>query len=735
MSFLAPLFFAGLAALAIPVLIHLIHRERKEVIEFPSLMFLQRIPYRSVRRQKLRHILLLALRCFALAIVVLAFARPFFSRSSVATPAGVGAREVVVLVDRSYSLGYGDRWTRAVAAARNAIPTLGGADRATVISFDNQATALTAPSRDRGVLDASITSLKPGSEGTRYGPPFKLASQILAGSNLPRKEVVLVSDFQRIAWSTRDEVSLPAGTTVNMVDIAGDTAPADLAVADVAVERNDATGRDRAIVAARLTNTGKSPAENVNVTLELNGRSVDSRRVTVPASGATQVRFGAIAIPSGTTAGVVALASSNVTKANQLAANDKHFFTVSPDASVSVLVLEPPRPRQNQSLYFARALAIGDRPSFKVDVKPASAFIPADLDGRALVVFDEAAPPSTAAANQRLRDFVASGGGLLVVTGDQLPSGAWGGSWNDVLPGVIGSLVDRTGEAGGTLAWVEYDNPVFDLFNAPRSGDFATARFLRYRRLAVRADSGRGQGDTLTTRAGVSSGQPGGPADTSRSRIGAPHVLARFDDGGVALAERTLGRGRVMLWASTLDNYWNDLPLQPVFLPYVHQLAKYAARYSDAKLWYTAGDVLDLSRHGELTGTACVQRSACRGVIVEAPSGTRSHLATVGEGLIPLHEQGFYEIRPEGAPAGTGRRVAVNLDLTEASTARIDPQELRLAVLAGGAAGRNVAGAATTTTREDEERKQTIWWYLLAMAGVLLAVETVLSNRLSRPAT
>ena len=189
-----------------------------------------------------------------------------------------------------------------------------------------------------------------------------------------------------------------------------------------------------------------------------------------------------------------------------------------------------------------------------------------------------------------------------------------------------------------------------------------------------------------------------------------------------------------MLWASTLDNYWNDLPLQPVFLPYVHQLAKYAARYSDARLWYTAGEVLDLSRHSELTGTACVQRSACRGVIVEAPSGARSHLATVGEGLIPLHEQGFYEVRPEGAPAGTGRRVAVNLDLTEASTARIDPQELRLAVLAGGAAGRNAAGAATTTTREDEERKQTIWWYLLAMAGVLLAVETVLSNRLSRPA-
>ena len=68
MTFLTPLFLIGLAGLAVPVLLHLIQRERKQVVQFPSLMFLHKIPYKSVRRQKIRHLLLLILRCLALAL-------------------------------------------------------------------------------------------------------------------------------------------------------------------------------------------------------------------------------------------------------------------------------------------------------------------------------------------------------------------------------------------------------------------------------------------------------------------------------------------------------------------------------------------------------------------------------------------------------------------------------------------------------------------------------------------
>ena len=139
MAFLTPLFLAALAGLAIPVLLHLIQKERKNVVHFPSLMFLRRIPYQSVQRRRIRHWFLLLMRLAALALIVLAFARPFFRRQDLGAAAASGAREVVILLDRSYSMGYGDRWQRAMSAARDAVTGLRGQDRGSIVLFGSGA--------------------------------------------------------------------------------------------------------------------------------------------------------------------------------------------------------------------------------------------------------------------------------------------------------------------------------------------------------------------------------------------------------------------------------------------------------------------------------------------------------------------------------------------------------------------------------------------------------------------
>src|SRR5215203_4225638 len=184
MSFLTPLFLLGLGAVAVPVIIHLIQKERKNVVAFPSLMFLRRIPYESVNRRKIRNWPLLLLRLAALALIVLAFARPFLRTDTLSAAAAGGAREVVILLDRSYSLGYGDRWSKAVTATRGTIDGFSPDDRGTLILFDSGAEVALRSTTDKGRLQAALAASQPGASATKYGPALKLAGSILSESAL-----------------------------------------------------------------------------------------------------------------------------------------------------------------------------------------------------------------------------------------------------------------------------------------------------------------------------------------------------------------------------------------------------------------------------------------------------------------------------------------------------------------------------------------------------------------------
>src|SRR4051812_24155284 len=236
MAFLAPLFFAALLTLAVPVIIHLTQREKKQVVEFPSLMFLQRIPYQSVRRRRIRDWPLLAMRLAAIALIVLAFARPFMRKPTVALASSMGPREVVVLLDHSYSMAYGDRWDRARAAARRTVQSLGTADHATLIVFGTGAELQVRATADLGRVLAAIDASTLSAEATRYAPGLKLAQRVLAESHLPNREVVMISDFQRNGWVRDDSLRLPAGTIFTPVAIT-DPQPANVAVSSVMPQR------------------------------------------------------------------------------------------------------------------------------------------------------------------------------------------------------------------------------------------------------------------------------------------------------------------------------------------------------------------------------------------------------------------------------------------------------------------------------------------------------------------
>ena len=410
LTFIAPLFLAGLIGLAIPVIVHLVHKEKPEGIPFPSLMFLQQIPVKSKRRQRIRHWLLFALRSLALILLAVAFARPFLAGLSVSTTTLEGGREIVVLLDRSLSMTYQDRWPRALTQVGTVIDGVGAEDRVSIVAFDEQAEVLNQPTGDAAVLRSALGRAELSAGRTRYATAFKLAESIFDGSDLPRREVVVVSDFQKTGWDPDDVQRLPVGAEIRVVDLsAGDAA--NVTVASVTVRREPRGEREVFHASARVFNGGSSVVTDLPVTLDLNGQQLHREVLTVPAHDAATVHFESALVPDGVGRGVIRVAT------DQLPADDAFNFTVSAGADVSVLVLEGPGARGNQSLYMARALSVGESPTVSVVSKPFRRVTATDISVSDVVVLNEVPYPSGQVATL-LATHVRDGGGLLVALGD-----------------------------------------------------------------------------------------------------------------------------------------------------------------------------------------------------------------------------------------------------------------------------------------------------------------------------
>ena len=693
MAFLAPLFFAALLTFAIPILIHLTQRERKQVVEFPSLMFLEKIPYQSVRRRRIRDWPLLAMRLAAILLIVLAFARPFFDRPIVALANVSGPREVVILLDRSYSMGYGDRWTRAQAEARQVVQGLTSTDHATLVLFGTSAQAEVRATAELSRVTAAIDAAKVSAEATRYAPALKLAQRVLAESTLQSREVVMISDFQRSGWVRDENLRLPEGTTFRTVPIADAQTP-NLTVSNVLPQRSTFSGQERITVAANVINRGQSAVNNVRVTLELDGRAVEAQTVSVQPGAPAAISFQPFTLGRAYTRGTVRIGDDALKQDNTF------HFVVSPAQRLSVLLVEPSRASREASLYLQKALSIGGAPAFQVDMRDGESVGSTDLDRHRVVILNDVAALSSGA---ELKAFVSKGGGLLVVLGERAN---WGTDSNDLLPGLPGNVVDRTGR-GGALAELDFSHPVLELFKAPRSGNLTTARFFRYRAITMKPEpAGDKEGEQAPSR----------------------RVISRFDDGAVAMAERRIGSGNVLLWASTLDNYWNDLALKPVYLPFVHEIIRHLATYEQPANFFTIGNVVDpahllrASGLGLQTGT---------GAMILTPTGQRIEQSGTPT-PVQLEQPGFYEVHGRSNQAGTVS-IAANLDTAESDLSVLDTQELT-AALSGRPGTVNPASAdAATLTPEDQERRQNFWWYLLMAGIVLLGAETAISNRMKGP--
>jgi len=669
LAFLVPAFLFGLIAIGVPIVVHLRQREQREPVRFPSLMFLARIVHRTTERRRIANWKLLLLRALAVAALVLAFTRPFLEREPDRLLA-TRRRALVLVVDRSMSMGYQGVWARALDSARAAVAGLEPGERAGLIAVDDSAEVLVPLTADRTLLSAALDRFQPRVAGSRLASGLGAGSEMAADSRGEAAELVLISDLQRGALEGLETADVRGGVSVRIVSV-GAQDPVNARVTSVAIDRA-VSGRQASLrVAANVAMKGGGTApRSSRARLVVNGRELATAAMSLTPNDITQVAFPAVLVPDAAATAAVRL------EADALPADDEFRFVIGEPAGVPVLLVATPSASGGELLYLERALEISRSPRFQVRVRR-GAPTAADLQSARVIVAADLAPLLD--RSSAIEAFLTAGGGVVAFAGPRPGRSGVGDRW---LPARVGKVVDRSDERGGRLGWIETDHPIFEVFREAAGTDFGAARFYRYRDLE---------------------------ADSSA------RALARFDDARPALLERRVGAGRVVTWASAPDALWSDLPLQPAFLPLIHRLVGFAAAVGAEKQAWEVGDVADLPTSADQ-------------VVVTDPAGgvARLEAADAARGLT-LGMTGYYQIRPADGSAGP-LMLAVNPPAGESDVTAAPVEEA--AALVRASADSTDRGP-TPLTPVEQEAEQRWWGWLLATVLAFLAIETWYANRLS----
>jgi len=678
LAWISPLYLAGLLLLAAPVLIHLVQRQRPSGFRFPSLMFLRQIPWREKRRLEIRHWLLLLLRCLLLALIALAFARPFFDGEDAAAT-DLERSDSVVVIDRSYSMRAGDRWSRALDIALGRLDDRSALDRIGMIVFDEDAEVASDLSDNTEDLRGVLARQQPGLRGTRPRVAIEQAARLLSGSNAEHRRIVLISDF----LATAGEVPvIDSGIELETHAVAGATA-ANAAIGKLTVEARPGGSGDEFELAVELVNRGDSDLRQ-RLTLNLDGRPQPPRELSLAPGEATTLHFEGLSAGTGLVRGVASL------DGDALEVDNHAYFVYSARQRVPLLIVEDADARANQSLYLEQALGLSHNPLFRIKLSTWQALEGSRLSTWAVIIVNDATLPD-GKLGEALEAFVKGGGGLLVALGDA-PQGNW--DWDDkgLLPGRLARRIDLPPGSAERISSLDRDHPLLAAENG--LDDLSQARIYRYRELQATADD---------------------------------RVLGRYGDGGVALLERKLGDGKVLVLSTTLDAHWNDFALQPVFLPFLHRSLRYLAGYEASPGSFKVGAIVDLLRYARaLAGAdAVVAAAGAATLVVEAPSGREIRLPRESA-LLEIGEQGFYQLH-RATPAGIDVVLAANVD-----TAESDPRALDVERFVGEIkASARAAPPETVLTRRqaaDYEQRQQLWFGLLSAVLVIALLEAFYAN-------
>lgn len=733
--------FAGLAA--IPIIIHLLNQRRFKVVVWAAMDFLLATIEKNSRRLQLQDLILMMLRAGALALLALALSRPTIAPGGLSLIGQQGETAAVIVLDNSLSMGYQvgneTRFDLARRKAKEIVDNLPkGAGVALVLMSDVAVDEIPEPSHDLAFVGAELQKAPLSDGGTDIAAGVAQAWKILRDAPAVAKEVYVISDMQANAWPAGDNAAwvkltdeLAAASPavrLYLTDV-GDGATDDVAVETFAAEDDQVSIETDTAFVATLRNRGATPARNVTVELLIGepgaGPSVELRKVASAVvdqvESTAQVRLETRFAAGGDHRVQVR------TAIDHLAADNTRQLALDVVERIRVLVVdgdpgEAGRAFSGETGFLRAALS----PREVIDAEERKALIETEVvtvaglgdknlrDYQAVILANvgELSPTLVEGLKNLVR---VEGRGLIIFVGDNVQSG----TYNKLLGGpaglLPGQLADRVLEAvedpgakehGFGFATSELGHPVVSFFSSKETQPFlAQPRFTKALPIDIAPED-------LTD---PKTGKPGGVS-----------VVARFTGGQVAIAERRAGRGSVLLFASTADKDWTDLPLRPAFLMLSRRAVQHVSfGYRPPKTIQVNDPIVELV--GAREAGAQVQVRDPRGGVrsVAAVTTPAGDLAKVEYGETRF--AGFYQVsRGEGTAKPTF--YGANPPRSESALEAIDEAALRTRFpkldflwLDGH--------VDIAKTIEQKRVGREIWPLLFALACLCLIAESVLALR------
>ncbi len=631
-TFLNSAILLGLAAVAIPFLIHLFTRQKIKRIPFSTLRFLKELQKQQIRRLKLRQILLLILRALLILFLVLAFSRPALrthESAAIATSAQISA---VIILDNTLSMGFeSEGQTRLELAKRKALEIVNQLRSGDEINLLYPQSPPVIPHEGPRYNLDSVRDLVEQTElsfsKTDYLAALALADDLLSRSTNINKEVYLIGDLQKNGFTTFADGNgarwLSNGVRFFILPVSNGGAP-NLALTNLQLG-NQILEKGKVVeLEASVANTAAASAKNKLVHLFVNGKRVGQNAVDVEPNSTTKVGFRFVPDRVGVQSGMVMLED------DALLADNRRYFSFTIPGEISALMIGG----QPGDFYFLNLALQPEKEVatyFRIKNILYKDFSAQNLNDYAVVILSNL-PRLESSEGQAIQNFLAAGGGLMVLLGPNVDIRAYNENLHRKLnlPTLTYSFASRGDEQFLSFGKIDFSHPIFkDVFEDEKNVDSPHFRF------AIEVGAGK-----------------------------AIDKIIEFSNSSPFLFEAGYQKGRILYFTSGASSDWSDLAFRGIFAPLINRSVSYLARATNSQNEeFIIGEEISYSPEGHFQNP---------NLVIEKPDGGQVQIK-------PEISQGKYWVRFNGTALPGVYKLFSEQTLVTQWAVNFDPAETDLA--------------------------------------------------------